>query len=114
MLEFSSIMEMLMVICFGFSWPFNISKMWRARSTKGTSLAFYFLIWSGYIFAIIGKLVLIHYRVSVEMSAGSWTEVVKWYVMFFYGLNFLMLTAGILIWFRNRSLDRRREAGEKV
>ena len=35
MLTFASFMEMLMVVCFGISWPINIRKAWKARSTKG-------------------------------------------------------------------------------
>lgn len=107
MLTVASIMEALMVICFGLSWPLNISKAWKARSTKGMSLPFYFLIWIGYVFAIIGKLTSIHYYVDVAATAASWTEVVKWYVMFFYFVNLAMLTVGILIYFRNARLEKK-------
>ena len=37
-------MEMLMVVCFGISWPINIVKAWKARSTRGISLLFYSFI----------------------------------------------------------------------
>ncbi len=69
---------------------------------------FYFLIWIGYVFAIIGKLVSIYYYVNVAGTASSWTEVVKWYVMFFYVLNLIMLTVGIAIYFRNARLEKQR------
>lgn len=107
MLTIASIMEALMVLCFGLSWPLNISKAWKARSTKGMSLPFYFLIWIGYVFANIGKLISIHYYVSVAGTASTWTEVVKWYVMFFYVVNLIMLTIGILIYFRNARLEKK-------
>lgn len=110
MLTVASIMETLMVVCFGFSWPLNISKAWKARSTKGMSLPFYFLIWVGYVFAIIGKFLLIRYNVFVAGTASHWTEVVKWYVMFFYFVNLAMLTTGILIYFRNARLERAERA----
>ena len=75
------------------------------------SLPFYFLIWIGYIFAIAGKMISIHYYVNVVGTAASWTEViglyvVKWYVMFFYVVNLIMLTVGILIYFRNARLEK--------
>ena len=101
MQNFASIMEMLMVICFGISWPINIRKAWKARSTKGISLLFYMFILAGYIFALIGKCVLIAYR-----APAPWYETVKWYVMFFYVLNTLMVSAGVVIYFRNRRLER--------
>lgn len=106
--SFAAIMETLMVICFGLSWPLNISKAWKARTAKGTSVMFYFFIWIGYIFAIIGKLVMIHYRINVLGTASTWTEVVKWYVMFFYILNTLMVSCGILIYFRNKAIDNQK------
>ena len=106
MLSLASIMEALMVVCFGLSWPLNIAKAWKSRSTKGMSLLFYVLIWTGYVFAVIGKLVSIYYYVHVAGTASSWTEVVRWYVMFFYVVNLLMLSVGILIYFRNARLEK--------
>ncbi len=100
----ASIMEMLMVICFGISWPLNITKAWKARTAKGTSVLFYFFIWIGYVFAMIGKGVLIAYN-----APQPWYVTVKWYVMFFYVLNILMVSCGILIYFRNRALDKLAE-----
>lgn len=110
MLTIANIMETLMVICFGLSWPLNISKAWKARTAKGMSLQFYFCIWIGYVFAIIGKLVTIHYYVNVAATAQVWTEVVKWYVLFFYFLNAIMVSMGILIYFRNAQLDKQKAA----
>ena len=109
MLTTASVMEALMVICFGLSWPLNIRKAWKARSTKGMSLPFYVLIWLGYIFAVIGKCISIYYYTKVVGTAASWTEVVKWYVMFFYCVNLVMLTVGIMVYFRNRRLESRHE-----
>lgn len=110
MLTVANIMETLMVVCFGLSWPLNISKAWKARTAKGTSVQFYFFIWIGYIFAIIGKFILIHYYTNVVGTAEAWTDVVKWYVMFFYFLNTAMVSSGILIYFRNVRLDRKNAA----
>lgn len=101
---FASIMEMMMVICFGISWPLNITKAWKARTAKSTSLPFYMLIWLGYIFAIVGKIALI-----VHNAPQPWYETVRWYVMFFYVLNTLMVSGGIGIYFRNRALDKKAE-----
>ena len=90
-----NLLEMLMVVCFGLSWPLNIRKAWNARSTKGISLPFYFLIWIGYIFGLASK--------YIKMQHGGMTP---GYVWFFYVLNTLMVTAGIVIYFRNKALER--------
>ena len=101
MQTFSSVMETFMVVCFGISWPLNIVNAWKARTARGTSILFYWFIWAVYIFAIIGKIVLIMYN-----SSQPWYLTVRWYVMFFYMINTLMVTGGILIYLRNRKLDR--------
>lgn len=106
MLTISSIMETLMVVCFGLSWPLNIIKAWKARTAKGTSFLFYFFIWSGYVSAIIGKLCSINYYMNIAGTAQTWTDAVKWYVMFFYVVNLVMVSGGILIYFRNVRLDK--------
>lgn len=97
---FVSIMEMMMVVLFGISWPLNIIKAWKSRTAKGISLMFYLFIWLGYLFALTGKFTLIH-----NNAPQPWYETVHWYVMFFYVLNILMVTVGIAIYFRNRMLD---------
>jgi hypothetical protein len=98
---FSSIMEMMMVMCFGISWPLNIAKAWKARTAKGTSVLFYLFVWFGYVFALIGKIVMIIYK-----QPQPWYVTVPWYVLFFYVLNALMVSGGILIYFRNKRLDK--------
>ena len=97
----SSVLELLMLICFGFSWPINISKLLRSRSTKGASIYFYFLIWLGYLCGIVSKLVMI------ASAAAPWYQTVKWYVMLIYVINIVMVSGGILIWFRNRGLEKK-------
>ena len=34
----AQVFEMIMLICFGLSWPFNITKSVRSRTAKGKSL----------------------------------------------------------------------------
>ncbi len=92
----ADVFELLMIVCFGVSWPLNIYKAWKARTAKGISVPFYFLILAGYLFGIAGKLVKLRQGIN---TPG--------YVWFFYILNSVTVTLGILVWFRNRRLDRR-------
>jgi len=96
----ADILELLMIVCFGVSWPINIRKAWKARTAKGSSVQFYFLILAGYLFGIAGK--------AIKLSHGIATP---GYVWFFYILNSVIVTAGILVWFRNRRLDKNAETG---
>ena len=46
------ILEIIMILCFGASWPFNVAKSYRARTAKGKSLLFLILIEVGYVAGI--------------------------------------------------------------
>ena len=97
----SEIFEIIMIVSFGASWPLNVMKSYRARTTKGKSLPFLLLIFFGYIAGIISKLVNEAYMDAI----GE-----KWYVLFFYVLNFLMVGADLLMYVRNYRLDRKAAA----
>ena len=93
----AELFEIIMIVCFGMSWPMNVIKSYRARTTKGKSLAFLLLISIGYVFGIIGKII-----------SGSF----KWYVMFFYVLNLCMVLTDVGMYVRNYRLDK--QAGLKA
>ena len=48
--------EILMLLCFGASWPFNLLKTWRNKSAVGKSFVFLILVVLGYIAGIIHKI----------------------------------------------------------
>ncbi len=88
----AELFEILMIVLFGASWPMNVIKSFKAKTAKGKSFMFLVLIFTGYLFGIAGKLI-----------AGGF----KWYVMFFYVLNAVMVAADIVLYFRNKALDKR-------
>ena len=90
----SSIFEAAMLVCFGFSWPMNVRKAIKAKSAKGMSLAFILLIIVGYIAGITAK--LMNHQIN--------------YVLAVYILNFVIVFTNLVVYFRNRALDRRSEA----
>ena len=92
--------EIIMVICFGMSWPMNIMRSWRARSAKGKSILFLCFIFVGYIAGIISKL-------SNDAYLAQFAE--KWYVLIFYFINITMDGIDILLYFSNRRLDKLAE-----
>lgn len=95
----AEILEIIMVVSFGASWPMNVIKSYKARTTKGKSLAFLLLIFFGYIAGIASKLVN-------EAYMAAFAE--KWYVLFFYCLNWVMVGADLLMYIRNKKLDAAR------
>ena len=90
-------LEVVMIVSFGASWPLNVMKSYKARTTKGKSLAFLCLILFGYVAGITSKLINEAYMAAFAQ---------KWYVLFFYVLNFVMVAADLLIYFRNAKLDK--------
>ena len=53
----AQVFEVLMLIMFGLSWPFNITKSLRSRTAKGKSVCFEMFIIVGYLCGIAGKIV---------------------------------------------------------
>lgn len=94
----SELMEIIMIVSFGVSWPMNVIKSYKSRTAKGKSLAFLCLIFFGYIAGIISKFVN-----EVYMAAFGQ----KWYVLVFYILNLLMVGTDLILYFRNKRIDRK-------
>ena len=94
----SEILEIVMIVSFGFSWPMNLMKSFKARTTRGKSLPFLLLIFFGYIAGIASKLTSATY-------IADFSE--KWYVLFFYVLNFLMVGGDLVLYIRNYRLDKK-------
>ena len=92
-----SIFEAGMLLCFGAAWPMNIIKSLRSRTAGGKSVMFQWAILIGYICGITNKIL-------------NGADI----VLFLYILNFMMVSTYTVLIYRNRALDRKRAAGEKV
>ena len=90
-----SILETVMLICFGYSWPLNVIKAYKAKTAKGTSLPFILLIITGYIAGIAAKVI------TGQIN----------YVLIAYIVNLAIVSLNIAIYFRNVSLDKKRLLG---
>ncbi len=88
----NSILETVMLVCFGFSWPLNVIKAYKAGTAKGTSLPFILLIITGYIAGISAKIIVGQIN----------------YVLIAYFINLAIVSLNVLVYFRNVSLDKKR------
>ena len=95
----AEVLEVIMIISFGASWPVNVIKSYKSRTTKGKSLVFLILIMLGYIMGIASKLSNATYMASIST---------KWYVLLFYLLNLIMVSIDLSLYFRNYKLDKVR------
>lgn len=92
-MEIGHLFEALMLVCFGFSWPLNVIKAYKARSAKGTSLAFIILIITGYVAGITAKVINQQFN----------------YVLAVYFLNLAIVMSNLVVYFRNVALDKKRD-----
>ena len=99
----SELFEIIMILSFGASWPFNVVRSFKARTAKGKSPTFMLLIIFGYIAGIASKFLN-------EAYMAAFSE--KWYVLFFYFLNLIMVAIDFFLYLRNRRLDRLAEQKE--
>ncbi len=88
-----SIFEAVMMLCFGFAWPFSIRKSYVSRSNKGKSIWFLIIVLFGYTCGIIHK---IFYNYDN--------------VIFLYALNFSLVLTDTFIYFRNYRITKNQSA----
>ena len=71
----------------------NVIKAYKARSAKGTSLAFIILIITGYVAGITAKVINQQFN----------------YVLAVYFLNLAIVMSNLVVYFRNVALDKKRD-----
>ena len=89
-MDTASILETVMILCFGISWPLSIRRMYTSWSTGGKSILFSCFILLGYFAGIGAKILTQNYNLA----------------FYFYILNTVMVTIDILLWIRNRRYER--------
>ena len=94
MVTISSIFEMLFLIGFGLSWPMNIVKDIRGKTSKGKSLMFLVFALFAYACGILSKLT---------------AETIS-FVLVFYIINVVMVVVDTVFWFVNHRRDLKRDA----
>lgn len=85
----SELLESVMLICFGLSWPVSVVKNIKAHTAKSMSLPFILLIITGYIAGISSK--IINHNFS--------------YVLVIYFFNLFVVSMNVVVYFINRNYD---------
>ena len=97
-MNLAHLFEAAMLVCFGFSWPLNVIKAYKARTAKGTSLPFIILIITGYLAGISAKII-----------NGQFN-----YVLAVYFINLAIVMTNVFVYIRNKALDKRVEAKKSL
>ena len=90
------IFEIIMLLCFGMSWPISVYKSIRSKSTKGKSAVFIIAIIIGYISGIIGKIV------NHQLT----------YVVALYLINLIVVSIDLGLYFINAKREKNHQSAE--
>ena len=82
--------ELIMLICFGLSWPISVYKSVKSKSTQGKSAVFILAIIVGYVSGITSKLI-----------DGQLT-----YVFILYCINLFVVCVDLILFFINRHREK--------
>ena len=93
----ASILETIMILCFGISWPLSIRRMYTSWSTGGKSILFSCFILIGYFCGIAAKIVTHNYNLA----------------FIFYIINTVMVSIDICLWIRNYRYEKGLSDGPK-
>lgn len=83
------ILEFMMILSFGISWPLAVYRSYKSRSTKGKSILFTCFICFGYICGIISKILAHNFNLAFYM----------------YFPNIIFVTTDIILYFRNKRIE---------
>ena len=89
-----TILESVMLICFGISWPISVYKSATSKSTKGKSVFFTLAIIVGYIAGIAAKIV------SGKIN----------YVLALYVFNLIVVNVDFVLFFINRKREKAEQS----
>ena len=94
----AKVLEAVMIVLFGISWPFNLLKSIKSKSTKGKSLLFLILIDLGYIAGITSKFV-----------STTFVWATDWWIFMVYVINFIFVSLDMIVYFINRSKEKTKQ-----
>ena len=97
----TDLLETLMILCFGLSWPLSIRKSLISHTDKGKSLFFEVFLLIGYACGIARKI--------IQVTGGS-SGFLFFLSFFFYVLNFIEISIDVALYFRNKKLDDAADA----
>lgn len=86
----TEMLEIIMLVCFGLSWPMSLVKNIKARTAKNMSLPFTLLIITGYVAGISAKIF------SNQIN----------FVLIAYLLNLAIVSLNVVVYFINRRYDK--------
>ena len=79
-----SIFEIIMLLCFGISWPVAIIKTLRSKTVKGITPFFYWLVFTGYIAGTLHKIIFNKDIVIILYIINCFTVGTQTFLYYYY------------------------------
>lgn len=92
------IFELIMLICFGLSWPISVYKSITSKSAKGKSCIFMIAIIVGYISGILGKIF------SGQIN----------FVFILYCFNLAIVSLDFVLYFINKNNENKNSKNNQI
>ena len=103
---FLDLFEMIIIICLGVSCPLSVRRAIVSRTAKGKSLAVDLLLFIACLAAVLRKLIEIE-----VFEAGGF---VFYFGLLIYSICLVLIIIDIVLYCRNKKIDKRRENGENL
>ena len=100
------VFEMIMLVCFGRSWPTSVYKSYVSRTAKGKSVTFELFILVGYVFGNARKFL----QLREFQANGQEPGFLFWFAWCFYIFNIVCIIIDLILYVRNVKLDKERDA----
>lgn len=106
----AEVLEILMLLCFGCSWPISVYKSWKAKTSVGKSALFNILLIIGYIAGIASKFI----KMNAYLDKPVMTQVVFFLALVLYFVNLAMISANLALFYINKRYDKERALMQQV
>lgn len=102
----AEVLEILMLVCFGFSWPINVLNSLKSKTSKGKSPTFNILIIVGYIGGIASKFIKMN-SFMADPNKDALTKGIFIFALVMYFVNMAMVTANLVLYFFYKAKDKK-------
>lgn len=106
----AEVLEIVMLVCFGCSWPISVYKSIKIKTSVGKSATFNILLIIGYIGGIVSK--FLKMGPFMEANAGEGLKKgIFIFALIMYFVNLAMITTNLVLYYTNKRLDNLRADG---
>lgn len=106
----AEILEIIMLVCFGLSWPISVYKSIKVRTSVGKSAVFNIFLIIGYISGIVSKFIKMD---NVMEGNNALLKGIFIFALVMYFINLVMIATNLVLFYLNRNLDRKKELAKQ-